>query len=67
MPCFDQDPKNILSSFIQEQLSGELPFSQEAKIKCGKAHFEALQKDGIIFKAPIASYDRFDDMVNSQM
>ena len=46
-------------------LFGELPPPQQAKIKCGKAHFAALQEDGIKFVAPVATYDRFDDLVNS--
>ncbi len=45
----------------------ELPFPQQAKIRCGEAHFAALAEDGIRFKAPIASYDRFDDFVNKEM
>lgn len=48
-------------------LFGELPPPQQAKIKCGEAHFAALAEDGIRFKAPIASYDRFDDFVNEEM
>ena len=46
-------------------LFGELPPPQQAKIKCGKAHFAALQDDGIKFIAPVATYDRFDNLVNS--
>ena len=46
-------------------LFGELPPPQQAKIKCGKAHFAALQDDGIKFVAPVATYDRFDNLVNS--
>ncbi len=46
-------------------LFGELPPPQQAKIKCGKAHFAALQDDDIKFVAPVATYDRFDDLVNS--
>lgn len=48
-------------------LFGELPPPQQAKIKCGKAHFAALSDSGIRFEAPIASYDRFDDLVNREM
>jgi restriction endonuclease len=48
-------------------LFGELPPPQQEKIKCGRAHFAALQEDGIVFEAPVASYDRFDDLVNNQM
>ena len=48
-------------------LFGELPPPQQAKIKCGQAHFAALAEDGIRFKAPIASYDRFDDFVNEEI
>jgi len=48
-------------------LFGELPPPQQAKIKCGEAHFAALAEDGIRFKGPIASYDRFDDFVNEEM
>jgi type III restriction enzyme len=47
-------------------LFGELPPPQQAKIKCGRAHFAALQEDGIVFEAPISTYDRFDDIVNSR-
>ena len=47
-------------------LFGELPPPQQAKIKCGKAHFAALQDDGIKFIAPVATYDRFDNLVNSK-
>lgn len=46
---------------------GELPPPQQAKIKCGRAHFAALQEDGIVFEAPVASYDRFDDIVNKKI
>lgn len=48
-------------------LFDELPPPQQAKIKCGEAHFAALAEDGIRFRAPIASYDRFDDFVNKEM
>ncbi len=48
-------------------LFDELPPPQQAKIKCGEAHFAALADDGIRFRAPIASYDRFDDFVNKEM
>lgn len=48
-------------------LFGELPPPQQAKIKCGRAHFAALQEDGIVFEAPVASYDRFDDIVNKKI
>jgi type III restriction enzyme len=48
-------------------LFGELPPPQQAKIKCGEAHFAALADSGIRFKAPIASYNRFDDFVNQEM
>ena len=46
-------------------LFDELPPPQQAKIKCGEAHFKALQEDGIIFKAPVSSYERFEDIVNN--
>lgn len=48
-------------------LFDELPPPQQAKIKCGEAHFAALAEDGIRFRAPIANYDRFDDFVNKEM
>lgn len=48
-------------------LFGELPPPQQAKIKCGEAHFAALADDGIKFKAPVASYKHFDDIVNKEM
>ena len=48
-------------------LFGELPPPQQAKIKCGEAHFAALADAGIKFKAPVASYDRFDDLVHKEM
>ena len=47
-------------------LFGELPPPQQAKIKCGKAHFAALQDDGIKFVAPVATYERFDDVINNK-
>ena len=47
-------------------LFGELPPPQQAKIKCGKAHFAALQEDGIKFVAPVATYERFDDVINNK-
>lgn len=47
-------------------LFGELPPPQQAKIKCGQAHFAALREDGVIFEAPVASYDRFDDLVHNK-
>lgn len=48
-------------------LFDELPPPQQAKIKCGEAHFAALAEDGIRFMSPIANYDRFDDFVNKEM
>ncbi len=48
-------------------LFDELPPPQQAKIRCGKAHFAALSGEGIRFQAPIASYGRFDDFVNEEM
>jgi len=48
-------------------LFGELPPPQQAKIKCGEAHFAALADVGIKFRAPVASYDRFDDLVHKEM
>ncbi len=48
-------------------LLGQLPLPQQAKIKCGEAHFAALGKDTITFHAPVASYDRFDDLVNRKI
>ena len=48
-------------------LFGELPPPQQAKIKCGRAHFAALQEDGIVFEAPVASYDQFDNLVHKEM
>lgn len=45
----------------------KLPPQQQAKIKCGEAHFAALQKNGIMFEAPVASYERFDDLVNNKI
>ena len=41
----------------------ELPTPQQAKIKCGKAHFEALDT-GVDFAAPVNSFDRFDSIVH---
>ena len=48
-------------------LFGDLLPPQQAKIKCGEGHFAALADTGIRFKAPVASYSRFDDFVNEQM
>ena len=48
-------------------LFDELPPPQQAKIKCGEAHFAALAEDGIRFMSPIANNDRFDDFVNKEM
>lgn len=48
-------------------LYGELPPQQKAKIDCGREHFHALIQDGEIqFVAPVASYDRFDDLINQK-
>lgn len=47
-------------------LFGQLPPPQQAKIKCGEAHFKALGEDTVTFHAPVASYDRFDDLVNQE-
>lgn len=47
-------------------LFGELPPPQQAKIRCGRAHFAALQEDDVFFAAPVASYERFDDLVNRE-
>lgn len=48
-------------------LFGQLPPPQQAKIKCGEAHFAALGRDAVTFHAPIASYERFDDLVNQEL
>ena len=48
-------------------LFGQLPPPQQAKIRCGEAHFAALGKDMVTFHAPVASYDRFDDLVNREI
>lgn len=48
-------------------LFGQLPPPQQAKIKCGEAHFAALGRDAVTFHAPIASYERFDDLVNQKL
>ena len=48
-------------------LFGQLPPPQQAKIKCGEAHFAALDRDAVTFHAPIASYERFDDLVNQEL
>lgn len=48
-------------------LFSELPPQQQAKIRCGQAHFAALAEDGILFKGPIHTYDRFDDVVNKEI
>jgi len=42
----------------------ELPPPQQAKIKCGNAHFSALD-NGINFFAPVAGYASFDDRVDN--
>ena len=64
----EKDGQNRLYFVVETKgtdLFGELPPPQQAKIKCGRAHFAALQDDGIKFVAPVATYDRFDDLVNS--
>ena len=48
-------------------LFGQLPPPQQAKNRCGEAHFAALGKDMVTFHAPVASYDRFDDLVNREI
>ena len=48
-------------------LFSQLPPPQQAKIKCGEAHFEALGQNNVIFRAPVASYERFDDLVHQQI
>ena len=48
-------------------LFGQLSPPQQAKIKCGEAHFAALGRDAVTFHAPIASYERFDDLVNQKL
>ena len=63
----EKDGQNRLYFVVETKgtdLFGELPPPQQAKIKCGRAHFAALQDDGIKFVAPVATYDRFDDLVN---
>ena len=63
----EKDGQNRLYFIVETKgtdLFGELPPPQQAKIKCGRAHFAALQDDGIKFVAPVATYDRFDDLVN---
>ena len=65
----EKDGQNKLYFVVETKgtdLFGELPPPQQAKIKCGKAHFAALQDDGIKFIAPVATYDRFDNLVNSK-
>ena len=47
-------------------LLDQLSLSQIGKIKCGEAHFVALGKDKVTFLAPVASYERFDDLVNQR-
>ena len=46
---------------------GELPPPQQAKIKCGEAHFAALSGEGIKFKAPVVNYNQFDNAVNREL
>lgn len=46
---------------------GELPLPQQAKIKCGEAHFAALSGEGIKFKAPVVNYNQFDNAVNREL
>ena len=48
-------------------LFNQLPPPQQAKIKCGEAHFEALYQNNVIFRAPVASYERFDDIAHQQL
>lgn len=65
----EKDGQNKLYFVVETKgtdLFDELPPPQQAKIKCGKAHFAALQEDGVNFVAPIATYERFDDLVNSK-
>ena len=65
----EKDGQNRLYFVVETKgtdLFGELPPPQQAKIKCGKAHFAALQDDGIKFVAPVATYERFDDLLNSK-
>lgn len=65
----EKDGENRLYFVVETKgtdLFGELPPPQQAKIKCGEAHFSALQENGVVFKAPISSWKRFDDIVNSQ-
>ena len=63
----EKDGQNRLYFVVETKgtdLFGQLPPPQQAKIRCGEAHFAALGKDTVTFHAPIASYDRFDDLVN---
>lgn len=43
-----------------------LPPPQQDKITCGRAHFAALEDKNITFAAPVASYSKFDDIVNGK-
>ena len=65
----EKDGQNKLYFVVETKgtnLPDELPGPQKAKIKCGKAHFAALG-GSVKFEAPIATFERFDDIVNNQM
>lgn len=66
----EKDGSNRLYFVVETKgtdLFGQLPPPQQAKIKCGKAHFAALGDDKITFHAPVASYEHFDDLVNQKI
>lgn len=62
----EKDGRNRLYFVVETKgvdLFGQLPPPQQAKIKCGEAHFKAIGEDRVEFFAPVSSYDRFDDLV----
>ena len=66
----EKDGQNKLYFVVETKgtdLFGELPPPQQAKIKCGKAHFEALQDKNVRFKGPISCYNTFDDVINQEL
>ena len=63
--------EKVVSESYEKELKEKVSFAiasvyADYRQKMLEAHFAALSDSGIRFEAPIASYDRFDDIVSME-